>query len=82
MLLLACWDLSFNHLLTPSERKRLNTKALLIKAKLWAYRRLKTNMERTSDEACWVHICIYKKAKEIGKVLMKKVATNRKKQDS
>jgi len=50
------------------------------KSKRWAYRRLKTN--KTFDETCWVHICICKKRKKIGKVMMRKVATSRKKQES
>ena len=39
----------------------------------------KNQKGRTFDETFWVHICISKKSKKLGKVIMKKVATSRKK---
>jgi len=39
----------------------------------------KNKKGRIFDETCCVHICVSKESKKLGKVIMKKVATSRKK---
>jgi len=53
----------------------------LLKSQAVGLPKVENQHGRTFEETCWVHICICKKAK-YRKVVTRKVATSRKKQDS